>query len=763
MTVPAADPAPHFGSYADSSDPTGDTSKGSAEGLAVGTSEAQVAADGQPDDGMAWAGQSPMPPPGASPNPAQVSQTTTGTVQLTGAAPASRTPATAPRVNVRTNVNFGTVIGQVIQAAERLHRGEPLPNDWIDEQLAGYVPPRNEDIAAEILDNRHVLVLVAGAVGSGRWTTALRLLRQIHGGELTIRPVRREAGDDFIMEGLRGQERTGWILDLRAAGENLPAGAMFGRELTSTRILTDANSYLVVLTGSELWDQIGEGAGTAAIALQPPEASDIVVSYLRHCAAFPNPGDWTEDHRIKPHLVRLSPGQARAWALTIEQTEIDYRPSAVSGILPAETFTKKVQAVISAQSGWFKELAEWHSRDERTSFERNYLLTVAVFDGVFPGRPVDDVHEKVTSLAGALGEPIAPPRGQQGPGLIELAQQSGAELQPNGTVRFPGPGFAEAVVDYFWRDRPHLLDRFTKWTVDQCLRLEQPYQSGLANRVIPWVLHHSQSARSTPFLRSVAARWSEDPRLLGHAVDLLVAACLDPQIGSLTRNAVAGWIGQVRTAPAFKCALAQVFQGVAFAYPTSMLRRLAELAESPEPAVGEAVGAAITALWEDSELRPRLHEALRAWSESSKPTVRRAAGNAFLHLAVNTDETGLPALLAFDHETPVWVIDCWRHVLEEADPSVLTFNVGRIWLDASTASSEAQDQIADALVRAVHDTATDDCRSRRLLNLIRIAENWRSFGRALDEQSRNEVRAALVDRATQAIPRVSIGESTGGA
>ena len=311
---------------------------------------------------------------------------------------------------------------------------------------------------------------------------------------------------------------------------------------------------------------------------------------------------------------------------------------------------------------------------------------MAVFDGVFQDHPVEAYANKVTSLATNLGETAVPLRGQQGPGLVELTQQIDTVLQPDGKLRFPGPGFAEAVVDYFWLDRPHLLDGFTKWTVDQCLKLEQPYQGALSNKVIPWVLHHSQSARSTPFLRSVATRSSENPRLLGHAADLLVAACLDSQIGNITRKAVADWLGQARTTPALKCALARVFQNLAPVYPASMLRRLAELAESPEPEVGEAVGAAMKALWGDTELRPRLHEALTSWSESSKPTVRRAAINAFLHLALNIDETGVPALMARSGSPPAWVTNNWRRVLEEDEPGTLGLEAGRTWLDAATTS-----------------------------------------------------------------------------
>jgi len=211
-----------------------------------------------------------------------------------------------------------------------------------------------------------------------------------------------------------------------------------------------------------------------------------------------------------------------------------------------------------------------------------------------------------------------------------------------------------------------------------------------------------------------------------------------------------------------KCALAQVFQSLATAYPTSMLRRLAELAESPEPTVGEAVSGAIKALWDDPELRPRLYEGLRAWSESSKPSMRQAATNAFLRLAVNVDKAGLPELLARGDVPLSWVIDGWRRALEELDLGSLTLEVGSIWLDAAAGGSEAQQRVTDVLVRAVHDTLTGELRGIRYLNLVRIAENWRIFGHALDESTRNQRRAELVDRTRGAMPRSHLIEGSAG-
>lgn len=126
-------------------------------------------------------------------------------------------------------------------------------------------------------------------------------------------------------------------------------------------------------------------------------------------------------------------------------------------------------------------LTDWHIKADRTSYDRNYLLLAAVYDG----EPIGDVHSKIASLAQALGETgqqAKPLTGQQGPGLVQLARQINAELLSNGSLRFPGPGFAEAVVRYFWIDRPHLINDFMKWTVGLTLTLGHEQGSRIAER-----------------------------------------------------------------------------------------------------------------------------------------------------------------------------------------------------------------------------------------------------------------------------------------
>lgn len=129
----------------------------------------------------------------------------------------------------------------------------------------------------------------------------------------------------------------------------------------------------------------------------------------------------------------------------------------------------------------------------------------------------------------------------------------------------------------------------------------------------------------------------------------------------------------------------------------------------------------------------------------------------------NIDETGVPALMARSGSPPAWVTNNWRRVLEEDEPGPLGLEAGRTWLDAATTSPEAWELTVNMFARAVHQSLADDRRGTRSLNITRIAEDWRILGQALDETTRNQLRASLVDRVRAADPPTSGRESAGGA
>ncbi|ASQ96488.1 hypothetical protein [Streptomyces sp. 11-1-2] len=727
---------PEHSRHTPDSDISGFRTESDPTAAPVGSAQAPETETGRPK-------QPPSEDPGAG----------TGEGPPAAAEHSAGTPAQrgAPQVDVHADTNQGLMVGQWFESVQR-HSGAPLPAKWVDQQLANYLPIDNEKEADERLKRDRVLVLVADGLGSGRLTAALRLLHTRDGVRLTLRRVRRETGDSFSMEGLRGHKETGWILDLRDPEESLPATCDLGLELCDVDDLENDGSYLIVLVGTELWNRIGHDAGSLALVPQPPDGVMLFVHYLTR-AGVANPGIWAEDHRFSKDLPRLRPGQIKKWADAVALSESQYLAAAGGGSeLSKEGFEKVAQTAGHVLSGWIDVLAEWHSFGMRTSYERNYLLLAAVYDG----EPIEGVHRKIASLAtrfGEKGERAEPLSGQQGPGLIQLARQIEAEPLPDGSIRFPGPGFAEAVVRYFWRDRPELIDAFTKWTAQLCLELKHPQGSQLAARMAPWVLHHVQATRKTRLLRLVITGWAADENLTPHAHELLVAASLDPQIGQMTLKAIGTWGSHAETTAELQKTLARVFQSLAPVHPQRMLRRLGELALSREPGVAEAVGEAINHLWGDDQLRPKLLPILTGWFGSGQESLRKAAGSAFMNLALQLDNSGQPTLLGTSG-TPVadWVLGGWRAVLEADEPSNLARRACTVWLDAAAVHNHATERTLDTLVRAVHETATVDLRGQRFLNLVRLAEHWMLQGGALDEEGRNEIRADLMRRTSLADP-----------
>ncbi|WP_371537730.1 hypothetical protein OG217_22810 [Streptomyces sp. NBC_01023] len=662
--------------------------------------------------------------------------------------------------SVHADTNHGTMIGQWFEAVRR-HSGAALPPEWVARELADYSPIENEEEAALLLKANQVIVLVADNLGSGRWTAALRLLTTAPGELRTLRRVRRETGEAFSMEGLQGKKRTGWILDLRETEEGLPASCDFGLELHQVGDLRDDDSYLAVLVGTELWERIGHGAGELVLTPKPPDSGTLFTALLRS-AGVTHPEAWAGDHRFQKLLPQLLPGQVWDWARILVQSDSEYRASTGRGTEPGtDGFEEVAKAAGNAVSGWMDVLATWHSRPGRTSYDRNYLLLAAVNDGA----PIDNVHLQIDSLSQEFGEKderSAPLAGQQGPGLIQLARQIEAVPRADGHLIFPGPGFAEAVVRYFWQDRPELTDPFTKWTAQLCLKLKHPQGTLLAQRMAPWILHHAQATRSTRLLRLVAKDWSENGNLAPHAHDLLVAAILDPEIGQRVRNATGTWaVGEDTPAPLLQT-LARVFQSLTPAHPKQMLRRLGELANSQKDGVADAVGEAINALWSDDELGTQVHSTLNSWFDSDQETLQRTASSAFMHLALRRDLGGEPTLLAGPHgETPDWVVRGWRTALEAAEPGLLARRACIAWLDAAATQKSNTAPIITVLVRAVHETPTDHLRGQRFLNLVRLAEYWLLQGEALDAEARNVFRAELLRRTQLADPRQPSAQKDG--
>ncbi|MFD0036103.1 hypothetical protein ACFVIZ_00460 [Streptomyces anulatus] len=647
--------------------------------------------------------------------------------------------STGPAVQQSFGTNNGVAIGVQFQNIINGMRTVELRDDWVAQQLAVYVPPKNEKDAADKLRAEHVVVLL-GESGAGRQPTGLRLLRGLS-EELTLKRFHREPKDPFSLADLTGQQKVGWILDLRAEGDTVSGG--LGFSFQDTTALKAATSYLVVLANPEVWESISDGGGNVAVTLKAPKAEDVLLAHLR-AAKCRDPEEWAAHSRITQAIAGKLPGEAKQWSDAIMAEES--RPVVATA---TASVNDRVDRVIEAMADWRNQLRTWHI-EHPDSDHRNFLLAAASMDRT----PVDLIYRASESLATTLGEKSKPRRGQQGPGIIELTYMIGAELTADGTVILPSDGYAEAVVEYFLMDRAHLVDRFTEWTATQAAKLKGDLGTQLADRVAVWVIRHTQKSRSVDVLKSVAGRWSNSKILRGHARDLLSVAAVDSEIGRLVRDGILAWARDDQVPERLLITLARVCQQVSQVYPKEALLRLGELAASDKPAVTAAVGEAFNAMWDRPEQRQRAREVLRKWARSPTESLRRSSSHAFLYLASRVEENGTPSLLStengYENDLP-WIVQSWRTTLE-CDPAPdAAVDAFKAWLEGAASMPDARDAVFSVLARAVHD-APEDSSAVRFLGLNRLATHWEPSEPRKPLTDRARFRDSLVDWVRAADP-----------
>jgi hypothetical protein len=661
----------------------------------------------------------------------------------------------APAVQQNVPVNLGTVIGtQNISEIRRL-RGTPLPKDWIEDRLAPYLPDSHlTDALGGILKSHRVAVL-HGLPGTGRYSTALHTLTR-QSAITAIRQVRREPNDAVDLEGLTDED-TGWILDLRDKEETLHTG--FGLHLREAeQYLNATRSLVIVVTHTDTWARVAGEATELARPVAPPAALNALRAHLTR----PQPGvdeleQWLTQDAIITGMEGASPATAAHWARIIRTTAAFNSSSTDPKKVP-----ELVDAVVQAARNWRHTLRTWHTRNT-DSAHRNYLLAAATLDGA----PAEDVYEAHTTLGKILGETPQPTRGQQGPGIIELTHTIGAELGSDDRIRFLNPGYAEAVVDYFWVDRPHHVAAFTRWTAEQAATLSADLGDPLAERVTQWATHYTLAKQSFTVLRAIATDWAKHPRLHDQAQDLLVAAAVDPTDGKRAREQYLTWAkapdtddpsNRKHTPLALKRALAGALAQLAPAYPQIALKRLSELAvHTTDDTVADAVGDALTQLWDQEALQTTVRTILSSWFTSPQTHYVAAARRAFLHLADRTTAESLPLLLnRTDHTPDPWTLAGWRCALDGPATAPVQRAVNA-WLDAALTHPTLRTTVLHTFTEAVFRSDTDRTYlAERYLRLNQAAFGWQPTHAEPHPGERSLLRDALVWALTQADPAAPV-------
>ncbi|WP_329240802.1 hypothetical protein OG223_53135 [Streptomyces sp. NBC_01478] len=701
--------------------------------------ETQPQPSADPPDDTSAAGQTSEPPP---PRDAPPSDDTADTE--TGA----HATDTSAVQNVSTN--YGTVVAvQNISDIQRL-RGTPLPDDWIAARLHPYLPDDETTKAIDALLVAYRVAVIHAGAGTGRYTTALHTL--IHQGARAIRQVRREPNEGVDLEGLRDED-TGWILDLRDEEETLRPG--FGLHLREVEDhLRTMRSFVVVVTHTDTWAHVAGEATELAHPLAPPDALRVLRAHL-DCRQPPidELDKWLAADQITQPLNRAAPAEAARWARIIIAA-VDLNDSTTE----PKDFTELVEAAVQSAHNWRRTLRIWHTGNT-DSAHRNYLLAAAALDGA----PAATVYEAHTALGEALDDTPQPTQGQHGPGIIELTDRIGAELGNDDRIRFLKPGYAEAVVDYFWVDRPHHVAAFTRWTAEQAATLPPDLGVPLAERVTQWATRYALAKQSFTVLRAVATHWAKSRHLQQHAQELLVAAAVDPTAGKRAREQYLAWakapdtdqLTHSRHTPVvLKQVLAGALAQLGPAYPRIVLKRLSELAaNTTDTAVANAVGDALTDLWDQPALQNTIRATLTSWFTATQHHYTAAARRAFLHLADRTTPDGTPLLLARDDSRPdAWALTGWRCALDD-EANIHLQGAFDTWLNTALSHPRLQPAVMKTFTEAVFRSDTDRTYlAPRFLVLNHAAYGWEPARVAAQPTERTHLRDALVIALREADP-----------
>ncbi|GHJ39464.1 hypothetical protein [Streptomyces sp. TS71-3] len=658
----------------------------------------------------------------------------------------STEPYWIAQANQRVGINRGVMIGTLIEQGIRRLRGTTLTRKDIDAHLRNYVRSQDDDHAiSEILGKSPVAVLT-GADGSGRFSTALDILRRRVNG--AVRQVRREPGSPFDLSGLY-EHNTGWILDLRA--EVPPAG--FGRELAEDADKLPQGSVLIVLMSAEAWKKCGDGAIHLNRLLAGPKRANILREHLKNVPLIIGIDRWIEAEPIQRGIARLQPSQVQAWANAIVNTEDVERDKGrlVQGQNPGTTyFTGLVQKVVTAAEDWRSDLLAWHTTHQDSDY-RNYLLAAAVLEGASS----EKIYEASTTLAKALKETPQPRPGQQGLGVVALTQKANADLQPDGTIRFRYHNYAEAVVDYFLDDRPHLLQEFTTWTAAQVTGLDEDLARPLTQRVSHWVVHYTARHRRTALLKSLAEQWSTI--YSDAACDLLVLAAVDDRTGDLARTAYRRWTKPeaVPLSADFTAVLIRACRRLAEAYPASMLGRIAELATRAHgdgdarngrtAQITQAVSEALNALWDDSEQHSGIIRQLTQWASDPHAPYRAAAQSTFAHLAQRRTPAGL-ALLTDPAIDTAWLTDMWRNALPTTGWSPPAADAFAYWMQTALEHPERRETIEQIVCDAVHRADDPYYSANRLIAMQNLLYSWAPAPPAVQDANAVRLRDQILTR-----------------
>lgn len=678
----------------------------------------------------------------------------------------------AALVRQAVGFNFGRVTGVELTAViDQMADHQQLDDDHLDLIRAVFVRPRGYEKVRADLATPGSISVISGDAGSGRKTAAVHVLAELRRAGMSVRTLSYGIDSSFQARRMPRIENCAFLLELPPDEDEFSVSTKFGRTLDEiSGILKSTKSRLIVLTDTDQWERVGGGASVIARKLERPDAINVARAWLRLDLSDGVARPWTNDPRIQPFLAGQSPSSAMEMVDLILQacnasledlsdvdSDVDSTDSTLS-VTDVDDFNRRVLSVVSARKNWFSQLLKWHKKPQRTGFERNFLVVAAALRGA----PIGHIYSQTGALAGLIGGHKPELQGQDDIGVIQLVDSVDARLSGD-YVEFSKPGWDEAVLDYFWRDRPLGREGFLKWMANAPLKsttqgvkeFNSEERALLAERMAFFTLRWAARHGTPENLSTIVTAWRKEKTLEQAVVRLVTAAALHPVIGRDTHQVLYDWAKKPNEDASLKAAVADACAGeFGITYPGKALVRLRHVATSSDPDVIQAVNAAVQKLWEEDSVRSTLFGEVIKWCASGDEG-RQAAGRrgfvALAELAVNEQGAPLPALLAAQ-DSMGWrpgkddLATGWRAALDPSVDEEQCRDALDLWLNAALEDTEIRETTIRVLRKAVQDEPGDTKQARPRHRLIDRMNIWQlPFPKTEEQRRREDLRREIED------------------
>ena len=465
---------------------------------------------------------------------------------------------------------------------------------WVDTDHSGGTVMTASDAVSLLTSDGPALAVISGAVGYGKRTAGIRALWQVSRSERNTdgEPPLKAISPDWDrpetpdIGSLPDQPGTAYLLDVAAEISGWEQPAEVAQALvTHGERLRRIGSYLVVIADEHSWPEGASGTlGRVVVrAKSRPAPHRVAEKHLEFLYRKPERIRWLNT-TLKPDGTGMV-GQA---AHLLTESSAPAAAARLAGDLAqAEDSTEGLNTALSAFQQWRTEV---NAVFKETGPADRALLVATLFLSGSEAVAIQDASRRL------LGK--GPQNDVEailtGPDLSTRLRAVGAEVDGRHATFDHKPGYAQAVLNHVWQQRPDIHMHLLKW-LDTITTPGEPGASRLAviSDLLVELAITENDVRIIDQIRTWIGNGNTTTQHEALIAGVFTRAALADALGAKVRTKLLDWAQSDEERVAKVVAL--VCQGeFATHYPRQTLVRLRHILDRPEP--DTAVRAAETAV-----------------------------------------------------------------------------------------------------------------------------------------------------------------------